>query len=98
MNIAEYKKLENEINEEYKLKLHKLRNDYVDKNKKYNIGDYVFNVTGIIKVENVSYKISFNNIEVVYSGHRYKKWNGVLSRTNDNKISSMCESFIKNKL
>jgi len=98
MNISQYKKLENELNEECKLKLYKLRNEYVDKYKKYNIGDYIFNVTGIVKVETISCKNSFDNIEIVYSGHRYKKWNGVLSRTNDKKISSMVESDIKNKL
>lgn len=92
MNIEEYKKIENEINEECKLKLHKLRNEYVDKNKKFNIGNFVFNVTGIIKVEKVSYEIFFDGIEVVYSGYRYKKNNGELTRTNDNKISSMWES------
>ncbi len=92
MNIADYIKLENEINEEYKLKLHKLRKVYVDKNKKYNIGDFVFNVTGIIKVERISYEIFLNSIEIVYHGYRYKKNNNVLSRTKNKKISSMRES------
>jgi len=92
MNIEEYKKTENKINEEYKLKLHKLRNEYVNKNKKYSISDFVFNVTGIIKVEKVSYEIFFNNIEIVYSGYRYKKNKKQLLRTKDKKISSMRES------
>jgi len=92
MNIEEYKKLENEINEECKLKIHKLRNEYIEKNKKFNIGDFVFNVTGIIKVEKVSYEIFFDGIEIVYSGYRYKKNNDELSRTKDKKISSMWES------
>jgi hypothetical protein len=90
MNIEEYRKLENEINEECKLKIHKLRNEYIEKNKKFNIGDFVFNVTGIIKVERVSYKIFCDGI--VYSGYRYKKNNDELSRTKDKKISSMWES------
>lgn len=92
MDIEEYKKLESQINAEYILKLHNLRNDYINSNKKYNIGDYVFNVTGIIRVESVSYDLFFDSIEIVYSGYRYKKIKGVLSRTKDNKITSMRES------
>ena len=63
MNIEDYKKIENEICDSYKLELHKLRTEYVEKNKKFNIGDFVFNVTGIIKVDKVSYERFFDNIE-----------------------------------
>lgn len=93
MNIEVYRKFENEIIEESILKLHRLRNDYVEKNRKFNVGDFVFNVTGIIKVEKISYEIFFNNIEIVYSGYRYKKIKGKLSRTKDKKISSIWESY-----
>lgn len=92
MDIEEYKKLESQINAEYILKLHNLRNDYINSKKKYNIGDYVFNVTGIIRVESVSYDLFWGSIEIIYSGYRYKKIKGVLSRTRDNKITSMRES------
>jgi len=92
MNIEEYRKIKKEITEECNLKTHNLRTEYVEKNKKFNIGDFVFNVTGIIKVEKVSYEMSFDGIEIVYSGYRYKKNKGELLRTKDKKISSMWET------
>lgn len=92
MNIEDYKKIENEICDSHKLELHKLRTEYVEKNKKFNIGDFVFNVTGIIKINKINYEIFFNNIEIVYSGYRYKKVKNEISRTKDKKISSMWES------
>ena len=92
MDIENYKKFENEIYDSYKLELHKLRTKYVEKNKKFNIGDFVFNVTGIIKVDKVSYEIFFDDIKIVYFGYRYKKVKNELSRTKDRKISSMRES------
>ncbi len=92
MNIEDYRNLENEIDEEHKLKLHRLRTEYVEKNRKLNVGDFVFNVTGIIKVNKVGYEIFFDNVEIVYSGYRYKNIKGELSRTKDKKISSMWES------
>ncbi|MCK9416807.1 hypothetical protein M0Q97_09140 [Candidatus Dojkabacteria bacterium] len=92
MNIENYKKIENEIYDSHKLELHKLRTEYVEKNKKFNVGDFVFNVTGIIKVDKVSYEIFFDNIDIVYSGYRYKKVKNEISRTKDKKISYMWES------
>ena len=92
MNIENYRKIENEINEEYKLKIHRLRNEYVESNKKFNIGDFVFNVTGIIKVDKIGHEKFFNNIEIVYTGYRYRKVKGEFIRTKGNKISSMYES------
>lgn len=92
MNIENYKKIENEICNSHKLELHILRTEYVEKNKKFNVGDFVYNVTGIIKVDKINYEIFFDNIEIVYSGYRYKKVNNEILRTKDKKISSMWES------
>lgn len=92
MNIEEYKKIENEINEECQIKLHNLRLDFVEQNRKYNIGDFVFNVTGIIKVDYIGYEMFREGIEIVYSGYRYKKNKGEIIRTKDRNISSLWES------
>ena len=92
MTIDEYKKRECEINEEYINKLHLLRMDYVNENKKFDIGDFVYNVTGIIKVERITYEMFSDNIEITYIGHRYKKNKGKLSRTKEKNTSSMWES------
>ena len=76
MNKEEYKKLENEIYTTYKRKLHKLRNEYVEKNKKFNIG----------------YEMLFDNIVIVYYGYRYRKVKNEIIRTKDKLISSLRES------
>lgn len=91
--IEEYKRLENEFYEEYKIKLHKLRTKYIEKNKKFNIGDYIYNITGIIKVDSIGYDIFGGCIEIKYSGYKYKKYKGKLSRTKDMKIFSIWESY-----
>ncbi len=98
--MSQYRKIENELLNDYKLKLHLLRAEYVEKNKLYNIGDFIYNVTGIIKVSKIGYEIKFrdNEIEIVYSGHRYKKAHGELSRTKDDVISRMLQSHIKSTL
>lgn len=92
MNISEYRRIEHEINDECKLKLHMLRKDNVESNRKFNVGDYVFNVTGIIKVEKIGYDIFLDNIEIIYYGYKYKNIKGELTRTKNNKLISMFES------
>lgn len=92
MNIEEYQKSEKEIHDSYKFELHRLRLKYVESNKKFNVGDFVFNVTGIIKVDKISYEMFFNSIEITYSGYRYKKIKNELSRTKDKNISTMMQS------
>lgn len=91
MTREEYLKIENEIYAEHNLKLHRLRTEYVEQNKKFNVGDFVYNVTGIIKVSKISYSLSRNYIYIVYLGYRFKKIKGVLSRTKDKNICRMME-------
>ena len=81
----------------YLSKIHQLRRVYTQQNKKYNIGDFLFNVTGIIKVERVGYEIFMDEIYIVYYGYRYKEQQSKLSRTLDNKISSLREDLIRGK-
>ena len=92
MNIDEYKNFEDEMLERHRFELHKLRSEYVATNKKFRIGDFVYNVTGIIRVESVSYKMFLGNIEIQYHGFRYKKQNGAVSRTKDRLIATLLES------
>jgi hypothetical protein len=89
MTNTEYYNQYKELIDEHQFKLHRLRCEYVETNKKFNVGDFIGNVTGIIKVEKISYVMFFNNVEIVYSGYRYKKVNGILSRTKDKKICIM---------
>jgi hypothetical protein len=88
MNIEEYKKIRNELRDELNLKieecntkLHLIRLQYVEENKKFNIGDYLYNTCGMIKVDEINYKIFFDNIEITYSGYKYYKKKGVIFKT-----------------
>jgi len=92
MNIDEYKELEDELLSKHRFELHKLRSDYVANNKKYSIGDFVYNVTGIIRVDSVGYRLFLGGIEIVYTGYRYKKQNGQISRTKDKLMATLWES------
>ena len=59
--------------------------------RKFKIGDFIYNVIGIIKIEAISYNIfeKFETINIVYRGYRYKKVYDVLSRTKDKKLSNL---------
>ena len=83
MNREQYKLLEKEIFDECDIKLHQLRKEYVEKNKKFNIGDFVGNITGIIKIDKIKYNILHDHVEIVYIGLRYKKINKQLLRTKE---------------
>lgn len=92
MSISEYIKLENSLKTEYEYNLHMLRLDYVEQNKKYSVGQFLYNSTGIIKVNYANYTILNNQLEIVYFGYKYKKIKNQLVRTKDIKICGMCES------
>jgi hypothetical protein len=92
MTKKEYKDKENDIKFIYELQLHKLKQEYVNSNKKYKVGDFVGNVTGIIKVQFISYTDFMDNIEITYIGYSYRKEKGVLYRTNEKKLYNFWES------
>jgi len=98
MDIAEYRIIEDKINNNHKLKLHRLRTEFLEANRKFNVGDFVYNVTGIIKVDKIGYTMFFNSIEITYSGLRYKKLNGELVRTKNNKKTTLSESHWLKKI
>ena len=89
MDAKEYNKKLSEIELEYEQKLHNLREKFVQDNAEFKIGDFIYNVTGIIKVDKIGYQIFRDFPEIVYYGYRYKKNKGVISRTKDNDISSL---------
>ena len=92
MTKKEYKHREEDIKFMYELNLHKLKQEYVESNKKFKVGDFVGNVTGIIKVEHISYTDFRDDIEITYIGYRYRKENGVLYRTKNKKLHNFWES------
>lgn len=97
MTHKEYKDKFNDIRYDYHNKVHHLRKEFVKKNAKYKIGDFIQNVTGIIKVETISYEIVKDEIYIAYFGKKYKKRNGVLTRTNDWETYKLVNSITKVK-
>jgi hypothetical protein len=82
MTLSEYQFRAEQLNTKYNNDLHNLCMEYVNANKKYDIGDYLYNATSIIKVESISYNINRSSIiEITYTGYKYKLEKGVLVKT-----------------
>jgi len=98
MNKDDLRRFEKIILEDYQTKVHKLRLLYAEENAEFEVGDFIKNVTGIIKVERISYKLFRDSIEIVYKGYRYWPHHGKLKRTKDKKISELKYELTKVKL
>ena len=95
MNQTEYNESVAKLDEYYNAKIRDLRQKYIIDNAKFKVGDFVGNVTGIIKVEKIHSDLFRGDINIIYSGYRYKKIKGSLYRTKDNKISNLNEDNLK---
>lgn len=92
MDQEEFKKKEEEILNHAQSEIRTLRANYIKDKSKFNVGDFIYNVTGIIKVDKITSERFLNDIEIIYQGYRYRKIKGELVRTKSNSISSMWES------
>lgn len=98
MNIEDLKRFELVLLQEYERKLHELRLKYVKENAEFKVGDFIGNVTGIIKVDSIGYERFRERFEITYTGLRY--WwgkNKELKRTKDNKPSTLTYELKKIK-
>lgn len=95
MNTDEYKVKELVIKQECENKLHELRMSFINENAEFKVGDYIGNVTGIIKISRIGYKLIRDIPNIIYNGYRYKKVKGILSRTKDKKISQLGNYSLK---
>jgi len=76
--LREYK----ELKADFELEKYKLRKKYTSEMARFKVGDFVGNVTGIIKIDNVTCDVHKDGtLSVVYTGLRYKKIKGKLERT-----------------
>jgi len=87
MKESEYNILSAKLTLEYNKNLDKLRQEYINKNAEFKIGDFIYNITGIIKINKVGYDMFRDFPEIIYYGYRYKKVKGKVLRTKDKKIS-----------
>jgi len=77
------------LKKEYDDRIHLLRKKFINDNAEFKVGDFIFNITGIIKIEKILYQVSPTGLETIYSGYRYKKIKNVLSRTKDRALSRL---------
>lgn len=91
----ELNRIEHMIDVEWHHKIHTIRMNYAHTNAKFKVGDFIYNVTGIIKVKEITYKSNKFGTEVYYKGYRYKKNKGILSRTKDKKLSELYGESLK---
>lgn len=81
MNPLEYKFLMENLIEDFTKKKQELQQKYVDSNAKFKVGDFIENVCGIIKVEEIDYTMSFDIPHIVYKGTAFRKEKGKLIKT-----------------
>ena len=88
MNLSEYKAKEIELKADYNSKLKQLQDNYIKDNSPFKVGDYIYNITGMIKVDQIKLNY-YNNLEFIYIGLKYKRIKGVVSRTKDKALYKM---------
>ena len=91
MKFDDYIKAEGEIRKECNLKLYWLKRDYLQANRKFNDGEFVYCILGIIKIEKAVLENFLNVLEIGYSGYRYRKVNGKLFRTKNKELATFWE-------
>ncbi len=93
VNKNTYQARLDEIDTNYKKEFDILLNEFVTTNSEFKIGDFVGNVTGIIKVNSIGYDIISGMPVITYTGLRYKKIQGKLQRTIDQNLSTLVYSL-----
>lgn len=96
MTYDEYDEELNTLVAQYHEKIKNLKDRYKDANAKFKVGDFVGNVTGIIKVDKVSAIGGTKRPpSIVYKGKAYKRRGGLLFRTQSNRVREMHEEDLK---
>ena len=87
----EYDSLISKLEIEKHIKISKLKDNYKEK-LDIKIGDIIYNVTGIIKIESLDFKIRYNGrgdrlpVHIIFKGTKYK-WikGGLISKIKNNQ-------------
>ncbi len=86
------------LNEKFQKDVQCLKEILIKQHCEFEIGDFVRNVTGIIKIDAISFVFNNGNPEFLYHGFRY--WNnneGFLERTKDMNKSVLRDNVTKHK-
>jgi hypothetical protein len=81
MTAQELQTIETEAYELLNYTLHNARTLYTKNNAKFNIGEYIRSVNGIIKVEEIRYQNDMGTTRTEYCGYKYYYKNKQLIRT-----------------
>lgn len=101
MTADEYNKRKNAIEVEYLEKLTGLNLDWAHEAKEFEVGDFIQNVTGIIRIERITYEGGESHYPtLVYVGKRYRKLHGKLipTKTRDKGRIMFNATKIKNPI
>lgn len=71
MDITKLKERELEIKKIYDLSIESLHQEYIEANARFKVGDFVRNVTGIIKITSIRYD-HYSEGGITYCGLKYK--------------------------
>jgi hypothetical protein len=71
MTIQELQTIERLAYENLESALHKARTQYATDNAKFQLGDYVKSVTGIILVDEIKYQFFMGTTHIGYCGYKY---------------------------
>lgn len=85
------------LDAEYMGNVRERRLQYVLDNAEFKVGDFIYNVTGIIKVDRIAYDMLGSEPQIRYYGKRYKKLHGKILRTKDKKESYLRHNVKKVK-
>jgi len=84
MTGEDYQTKRSALETKFEEDLDALNRQYVQENAEFKVGDFIYNVTGIIKVEQIHHEGDDFPV-VVYYGKRYKKRYGKLVPTKHNQ-------------
>ena len=71
MTQQELQEFEKNLYENLERSLHKARTLYATNNAKFQVGDYVKSVTGIIQVDEIKYQFFMGTTHIGYCGYKY---------------------------
>jgi len=71
MTITQLKERELEIQKRCTLLIESLHQEFIEENAKFKVGDFVRNVTGIIKIESIRYD-QYSDGGITYCGFKYR--------------------------
>jgi len=83
-----------QVKEDYDKKIEIVKKQYVTDNAEFKTGDFVGNVTGIIKVESIHCLHKFD-MQIVYSGIRYHKSKGFLIKNRELVHADYLQSYVR---